>query len=201
MFNTTIVLVTLFSVIILAFPLILSKGSNSPKINNIFEAFSLRDKVELYSFEIKNECSGWSFIIDTPPLTSEVIDECPIFFYIELEDGYQKLPYKDLKSGFKVSVYKREKRIYLTCKSLVDNVSNYHLPSNFLKTIKILVINANKEKEYSKWGCKFKKAILHKKLENAGVDVGNYNDVLGHFTEASYLLQFKGHFRKQHSTN
>jgi hypothetical protein len=149
--------------------------------------------VELLSFDIRHQLPGWSFTIDVPQITEDVLYNSPILFYLESEDKCLKLPFNNATLGYTANVYKNVGKVYVTFKSLNDGVSNFYIPAWHLSKLKILIIKSRDKRIYGDWGAKPSKSPIHKGLLKAGVNINDYEDILGYFSNIA-AIDFKGHF-------
>ncbi|KQC30254.1 hypothetical protein [Flagellimonas eckloniae] len=149
--------------------------------------------VELLSFDLKNQLPGWSFTLDIPQITEEVLYNNPILFYLESESTCLKLPLNNGTLGYTACVYKNTGKVYVTFKSLSDGVSNFYVPAWHLNKLKVLIIKSRDIKIYEDWVTKPGKSTIHKQLIKAGVNINDYEDMLGYFSNIA-TIEFKGHF-------
>ncbi|HMB99398.1 MAG TPA: hypothetical protein VKN14_00015, partial [Flavobacteriaceae bacterium] len=149
--------------------------------------------VELLSFDITHQLPSWSFTIDVPEITEEVLYNNPILFYLESEDTCLKLPFNNGALGYAANVYKNIGKVYVTFKSLSDGVSNFYIPAWHLSKLKILIIKSRDKRIYGDWGAKPDKSPIHKGLIKAGININDYEDILGYFSNIA-AIDFKGHF-------
>ncbi|TXN37280.1 hypothetical protein FVB32_03060 [Flagellimonas hymeniacidonis] len=149
--------------------------------------------VELISFDLKNQLPGWSFSLNVPQITEEVLYNNPILFYLESDETCLKLPLNNASLGYTAGVYKNTGKVYVTFKSLTDGVSNFYVPAWHVRKLKILIIKSRDKRIYGDWGAKPNKSTIHKGLQKAGVNINNYEDILGYFSNIA-AIDFKGHF-------
>ncbi|SDQ21646.1 hypothetical protein [Flagellimonas zhangzhouensis] len=142
--------------------------------------------VELLSFDIREQLPGWSFTLDIPQITEQVLLENPILFYLESEEACLKLPLNNCKMGYRANVFKNVGKIYVTFKSLKDGVSNFYVPPQHLTKLKVLIIKPAKTTIS-------KQMIDNKNLKSAGININDYEDVLGYLSNMA-SIDFKGHF-------
>ncbi|MBS9462716.1 hypothetical protein KIM67_09855 [Flagellimonas sp. 389] len=151
--------------------------------------------VELLSFDLKNQSPGWSFKLDVPQITEEVLYNNPILFYLESNDTCLKLPLNNAILGYSAFVYKNTGKVYVTFKSLADGVSNFYVPAWHLHKLKILIIKSRDKRIYGDWGAKPDKSEIFKGLKKAGININDYEETLGYFSNIA-AIEFKGHFSK-----
>lgn len=188
MFLPMIVWTLFCATIIIVYSLFLCKKENgfSEKKRNV-NGVVFSESIEVHSYELVNNNSSWSYEINAPVLTDEIILNYPVLFYIKTSDGFVRVPNPSRKEGYKVSVSKKEGKVYLSFKSMVDEVSNFHLPSNYLIDLKVMIIKPEDNVSCSEWGAKTKEAIIFNKLRSVGVDVNDYESVLMHFNDLSKI--------------
>ncbi|MFD2100624.1 hypothetical protein [Flagellimonas iocasae] len=180
--------------IIIGYPIYLFNRTSSISNNNGQNSRPLSSNtVELLSFDIRNQLPGWSFTIDVPEITEDVLYNSPILFYLESEEACLKLPFNNATLGYSANVYKNVGKVYVTFKSLNDGVSNFYIPSWHLSKLKILIIKSRDKRIYGDWGAKPNKSPIHKGLLKAGININDYEDILGYFSNIA-AIDFKGHF-------
>jgi hypothetical protein len=150
--------------------------------------------VELLSFDIREHLPGWSFTLDVPQITEEVLLNNPMLFYLESEENCLKLPLNNATLGYTAHVYKNIGKVYVTFKSLQDGVSNFYVPAWHLSKLKILIIKSRDKRIYGDWGTKPEKSPIHQGIAKAGVNIHDYEDMLGYFSNIA-TIDFKGHFK------
>lgn len=183
----TIIWTLICAIIIIGYPLYLLNKSNSMTISQMDQPTNrLANTVELLSFDIREQLPGWSFTLDIPQITEEVLHENPILFYLESEEACLKLPLNNCKVGYRANVYKNVGKIYVTFKSLKDGVSNFYVPPHHLKKLKVLIIKPA-EPSISK------QMVANQNLAHAGININDYEDVLGYLSNLA-RIDFKGHF-------
>ncbi|MEX0313529.1 MAG: hypothetical protein AB3N18_05085 [Allomuricauda sp.] len=183
----TIIWTLICAAIIVGYPMyLLNKSTDTRDKTNAHFFFEASNAVELISFDLQNQLPGWSLNLDVPQITEEVLYNNPILFYLELEDSYTKLPTKNSELGYKANIYKNVGKVYITFKSLADEVSNFYVPAWHLSKLKILIIKPHGN------GITTKHEV-YKKLQRARVNIENYDDVLGHLSNVAQI-NFKGHF-------
>ncbi|WP_036382020.1 hypothetical protein [Muricauda sp. MAR_2010_75] len=190
----TIIWTLVCAAIIIGYPIYLFNRSSSATENDSAHSGPLPcNTVELLSFDITHQLPGWSFTIDVPQITEEVLYNNPILFYLESEDTCLKLPFNNGILGYSASVYKNVGKVYVTFKSLSDGVSNFYIPAWHLSKLKILIIKSRDKRIYGDWGAKPNKSPIHKGLIKAGININDYEDILGYFSNIA-AIDFKGHF-------
>lgn len=190
----TIAWTLICAAIIIGYPIYLFNKSSSIAENNGGNSGPLAgNTVELLSFDIRNQLPGWSFTIDVPEITEDVLYNNPILFYLESEETCLKLPFNNATLGYSANVYKNVGKVYVTFKSLNDGVSNFYIPAWHLSKLKILIIKSRDKRIYGDWGAKPNKSPIHKGLLKAGININDYEDILGYFSNIA-AIDFKGHF-------
>jgi hypothetical protein len=63
-----------------------------------------------------------------------------------------------------------------------------------LSKLKILIIKSRDKRIYGDWGTKPEKSPIHKGITKAGVNIHDYEDMLGYFSNIA-TIDFKGHFK------
>ncbi len=155
-----------------------------PQIDQITDKQS--NTVELLSFDIREQLPGWSFTLDIPQITEEVLRDNPILFYLESDETCLKLPLSNCKMGYRANVYKNVGKVYVTFKSIKDGVSNFYVPPRHLSKLKVLIIKPA-EPSISKT------MVANNNLASAGININDYEDVLGYLSNLA-RIDFKGHF-------
>ncbi|NDV42564.1 hypothetical protein [Flagellimonas sediminis] len=187
----TIIWTLICAAIIIGYPLYLFNKSTAP---NEHLGQTSSNTVELISFDIRDQLPGWSFSIDVPQLTEDIVFNNPVLFYLESENACLKLPLSNTAMGYMAHVHKNVGKVYVTFKSLQDGVSNFYVPAWHLSKLKILIIKSKDNRIYGDWGAKPEKSPLQKRLAKAGVDVHDYEDLLGYVSNIA-TIDFKGHFK------
>ncbi|WP_421808122.1 hypothetical protein [Flagellimonas sp.] len=149
--------------------------------------------VELLSFDIKDQLPGWSFSLNVPQITEEILRKNPILFYLESDKNCLKLPLNNASMGYIANVYKNVGKVYVTFKSLKDGVSNYYVPVSHLKRLKVLIIKSRDERICGSQSTSPSKTAMHNSMAKAGININDYEDVLGYFSNIA-SIDFKGHF-------
>lgn len=194
MLSLTIIWTLICAAIIIGYPLYLfNKSSLTREGKTDHEKNMGSNTVELLSFDIREQLPGWSFTLEVPQLTEEVLCNNPILFYLESENNCLKLPLNNASMGYRASVYKNVGKIYVTFKSLKDGVSNFYVPAWHLSKLKILIIKSNDKRINGDWGAKPSVSPIHKNLTKAGINIHDYEDMLGYFSNIA-AIDFKGHF-------
>lgn len=190
----TIIWTLICATIIIGYPIYLFNKS-SLIIESTKEHASIisSNTIELLSFDLKNQLPGWSFILDVPEITEEILYNYPILFYLESDDNCLKLPLNNASLGYTANVYKNTGKVYITFKSLADGVSNFYVPAWHLSKLKILIIKSRDKKIHGDWEAKSEKSAIHKRLAKAGVNINDYEDILGFFSNIA-AIDYKGHF-------
>ncbi len=190
----TIVWTLICAAVIIGYPIYLFKKSPST-IETIKECshFMASNTVELLSFDLKRLSPGWSFALDVPQITEEVLYNNPILFYLETDDNCLKLPLNNATLGYAANIHKNVGKVYITFKSLSDGVSNFYVPAWHLSKLKILIIKSRDKRIYGDWGAKPDKSLIYKGLKKAGININDYEDILGYFSNIA-AIDFKGHF-------
>ncbi|AWX44922.1 hypothetical protein HME9304_01928 [Flagellimonas maritima] len=157
------------------------------------------NKVELLSFDLKSQSPGWSFKLNVPQITEEVLYKNPILFYLESSDSCLKLPLNNATVGYCAYVYKNTGKVYVTFKSLADGVSNFYVPTSHVSKLKIMIIKSRDKRLYGDWGNQSAKSYIFKELKKAGVNINDYEDTLSYFSNIA-AIEFKGHFKESNKT-
>lgn len=190
----TIIWTLLCAAVIIGYPIYLINKSNTMiKSHHKLYRPSTPNTVELLSFDIREQLPGWSFTLDVPQITETILRNNPILFYLESEDSCLKLPLNNAAMGYKVNVYKNVGKVYVTFKSIKDGVSNFYVPTWHLKKLKVLIIKSKDKRVYGDWEAGSKRSSIHKNLKNSGININDYEDVLGYFSNIT-TIDFKGHF-------
>ncbi len=186
---------TLFcAAVIVGYPIFLyKKSTHLIKTSKERAHIVTNNSVELLSFDIRNQMPGWSFCLDVPQITEEVLFNNPILFYLESDSSCLKLPLNNASLGYTANVYKNVGKVYVTFKSLNDGVSNFYVPNRHLKKLKVLIIKSRDQRIYGDWGAKPNRSHIYKSLKNAGININDYEDVLEYFSNIA-TIDFKGHF-------
>ncbi len=192
----TIIWTLVCAVIIIGYPLYLFNRPSSLANFSKENASGLFNTVELLSFDVTKQLPGWSFTLDVPQITEEVLCNNPILFYLESKDTCLKLPFNNADMGYSANVYKNIGKVYVTFKSLNDGVSNFYVPHNHLSKVKILIIKSKDQRINGDWGAKPEKSPIHRRLRKAGINWNSYEDILGYFSNIA-VIDFKGHFISQ----
>lgn len=190
----TIIWTLVCAIIIIGYPFYLyNKSSTTIKTEEKNNTIPFSDTVELLSFDLRNQPPSWSFILEVPQITEDILYNNPILFYLESDSYCLKLPLNNATMGYTASIHKNTGKVYLTFKSLVDDVSNFCVPSWHLSKLKILIIKSHDKRRYGEWGLKHHKLSLYKELKQADININNYEDVLIYFSNIA-AIDFKGHF-------
>ena len=67
------------------------------------------------------------------------------------------------------------------------------MPAWHLSKLKILIIKSKDKRIYGDWGTKPDVSPIHKGLNKAGINIHDYEDMLGYFSNIA-TIDFKGHF-------
>ena len=187
----TIIWALFCATLILGYPMyLLHKSSRSIEDFNKEQSLLKSDTIELISFDISHFMPGWSFKLDVPQITEEVLQNNPILFYLESSDSCLKLPFNNGAMGYTANIYKNVGRVYVTFKSLVDGVSNFYIPSWHINKLKILVVRTNNLKGDS--NIESKKATIYKAMQKAKVNINNYEEVIEYLSNIA-TIHYKGH--------
>ncbi|WP_318312122.1 hypothetical protein [Flagellimonas crocea] len=190
----TIIWTLVCAALIIGYPIYLLRKSASLIKNHEEQYRPRRSKtVELLSFDIREQLPGWSFTLEVPQITEEILENNAILFYLESDSSCLKLPLKNAKIGYTAKVYKNVGKVYVTFKSIKDGVSNFYVPTWHLRKLKVLIIKSNDKKTYQDWNIDPNKSVIHKNLTKAGININDYEDVLGYFSNIA-SIDFKGHF-------
>ncbi|WP_437399309.1 hypothetical protein [Flagellimonas lutimaris] len=190
----TIIWTLICAAVIIGYPLyLLNKSASSVKSRKELSRTMTLNTVELLSFDIREQLPGWSFTLDVPQITEETLRENPILFYLESDKSCLKLPFNNATMGYTVNVYKNIGKVYVTFKSIKDGVSNFYVPNWHLKKIKILIIKSKDKRICGDWSVTSNKSPIRKNLSKAGININDYEDVLGYFSNIA-SIDFKGHF-------
>ncbi len=151
------------------------------------------DMVELISIDLNHQLPGWSLNLDIPQITEDVLFNNPILFYLESADSYLKLPMKNIDMGYSANIYKNVGKVYITFKSLKDDVSNFYIPTWHLTNLKILIVKPHEHGIMVENGKKNSKHEIYRKLQKAGVNIENYNEVKEYFGNKAEI-SFNGQY-------
>ncbi len=189
----TIIIWTLVcALVIIAYPFFLfRKTAKSLKTVILKEQLSL-ESVSLFSFDLQNNSLGWSFSIDIPELTDEVLFDNTLLFYLETQETCLKLPINNEVLGYSANVFKNVGKVYLTFKCLKDGVSNYNAPSCHLKSLKVLMVQPAKSSTNRFSIYNNRKNGIFRAFRIAGVNIHNYEETLGYLSNFCNI-NFKGH--------
>lgn len=194
MLSLTILWTLICAAIIIGYPIYLFNKSSLLSERTMDHQNNMpSNTVELLSFDIREHLPGWSFTLDVPQITEDVLYNNPILFYLESENNCLKLPLNNATMGYRASVYKNVGRVYVTFKALNDGVSNFYVPAWHLSKLKILIIKSKDKRIYGDWGAKPSVSPIHKGLSKAGINIHDYEDMLGYFSNIA-AIDFKGHF-------
>ncbi|MCK0160876.1 hypothetical protein [Allomuricauda sp. F6463D] len=190
----TIIWTLLCALIIIGYPLYLLKRSatTTKRHGELYEP-KTQNTVELLSFDIREQLPGWSITLDVPQITEEILNNNPILFYLESDESCLKLPLNNATMGYKVNVYKNVGKVYVTFKSVKDGVSNFYIPTWHLKKLKVLIIKSKDKRINGDWDVRSNGSLIHKNLKKSGINVNDYEDVLGYFSNIT-SIDFKGHY-------
>lgn len=181
--------------VILGYPIFLYRKSTKLVRTSKERANVINDNcIELLSFDIRNQLPGWSFSLNVPQITEDVLFNNPVLFYLESDSSCLKLPLNNASLGYTANVYKNVGKVYVTFKSLNDGVSNFYVPNWHLKNLKILIVKSRDQRVYGDWSAKSHSSYIHNSLRNAGINVNDYEDVLEYFSNIA-PIDFKGYFR------
>lgn len=190
----TIIWTLLCAAIIIGYPVYLIKKSPSiMRSHKDTPQSSTQNTVELLSFDIREQLPGWSFTLDVPQITENILRNNPILFYLESENSCLKLPLNNPAMGYKVNVYKNVGKVYVTFKSIKDGVSNFYVPTWHLKKLKVLIIKSEDSRVNGNWETGSNTSMIHKNLKKSGININDYEDVLGYVSNIA-SIDFKGHF-------
>lgn len=196
MLSLTILWTLVCAAIIIGYPIYLFNKS-SPMIEKIdYTKSTVSNTVELLSFDIREQLPGWSFTLEVPQITEDVLQNNPILFYLESEDNCLKLPLNNASMGYRANVYKNIGKVYVTFKSLNDGVSNFYVPSWHLSKLKVLIIKSKDKRIYGDWDAKTNFSTIHTGIAKAGINIHDYEDMLGYFSNIA-TIDFKGHFKSR----
>ncbi len=152
------------------------------------------DMVELISIDLNHQLPGWSLNLDIPQITEDVLFNNPILFYLESADSYLKLPMKNIDMGYSANIYKNVGKVYITFKSLKDDVSNFYVPTWHLTNLKILIVKPFEHVGLAKNNKRTSKQEIYRKLQKSGINIENYNEVLEYFGDKVEI-----NFKRQYS--
>lgn len=189
----TIIWTLVCAAIIIGYPLYLFNRPFAPNVMHKENEKGHSNTVELLSIDITKQLPGWSFTLDVPQITEEVLNNNPILFYLESKEACLKLPLNNTEMGYTANVYKNVGKVYVTFKSLNDGVTNFYVPAWHLSKLKILIIKSNDKKIYGNWSIKSEKSLIHRNLKRAGINWNSYEDILGYLSNIA-AIDFKGHF-------
>ena len=125
----TIIIWTIFcamAIIIYPFFLFNSAIKNSKSSKDDIDFYF--SSIKLFSFDLKDRPAGWSFTIEIPEFTEDILFNHPILFYLETEETCLKLPVFNETLGYSANIFKSIGKAYLTFKCIKDGVSNYNAP-------------------------------------------------------------------------
>lgn len=180
--------------VIIGYPIyLINKSSSALKDHEQSCGDNSPNTVELLSFDIREQLPNWSFSIDVPQITEEVLHKNSILFYLESDDSCLKLPLSNSCIGYTAKVYKNVGKVYVTFKSLKDGVTNFYVPTWHLKKLKILIIKSKDSSTSSNWDSKVIKPVVQNNLKSEGININDYEDMLGYLSNIA-LIDFKGHF-------
>lgn len=180
--------------VIIGYPIyLINKSSTALRDHEQSCASKTQNTVELLSFDIREQLPNWSFSIDVPQITEEVLNKNSILFYLESDDSCLKLPLSNSSVGYTAKVYKNVGKVYVTFKSLKDGVTNFYVPTWHLKKLKILIIRSKDIRINGNWETKLNKSVMQNNLAKAGININDYEDMLGYFSNIA-SIDFKGHF-------
>lgn len=190
----TIIIWTLICAIaIIAYPIFLSNKKTNSKAYSKRKNENLGlESLMLFSFDLKNRPLGWSFTLEIPELTENILMEDIIYFYLETEETCLKLPVHNEARGYTANVFKNVGKVYLTFKCIKDGVSNYSAPMCHLKSLKVLIIkseNLNPKNGSINNGVRHS---LHNILRASGINIHNYEQTLEYLSNFCQI-DFKGY--------
>ena len=190
----TIIWTLICAAVIIGYPLyLLNKSASVLKSHRENSTRKEPNTVELLSFDITEQLPGWSFSLDVPQITEQILRENPVLFYLESEDTCLKLPLNNARMGYKANVYKNVGKVYVTFKSLKDGVSHFYVPNWHLSKLKVLIIKSKDKRIYGKQQASPRKSVIDKNLAEAGININDYEDVLGYLSNIA-SIDFKGHY-------
>lgn len=190
----TIIWTLICAAVIIGYPIyLINKSASIRRGHKKFHQPVEPNTVELLSFDIREQLPSWSITLDVPQITEEILHRNPILFYLESNESCIKLPMNNARMGYTANVYKNVGKVYVTFKSIKDGVSNFYVPNWHLKKLKILIIKSRDKRIYGDWGIKTNKTTIHKSLTEAGINIHDYEDVLGYLSNIA-SIDFKGHF-------
>nr|WP_299382825.1 hypothetical protein [Allomuricauda sp.] len=146
-------------------------------------AIKASHKLELLSFDIRDQLPGWSVSLEVPQITEDVLGHCPILFYLETEETFLKLPVNNQALGYTAEVYKNTGKVYLTFKCLKDSVSNFHVPCWHATHLKILIIKPRLLGSLAPQSNTSYKTLVHQTLQAAKINLSQYGEVLSYFEQ------------------
>lgn len=178
--------------IILAYPLYLTLRANGRNHKSKPQGLPfLGDSVELYSFDLSKRNNAWSFTLEIPEITEEVLRSHQIFCYLETEETCLKLPVHNATKGYTADVFQNIGKVYVTFKCLFDGVSNYNTPKCHIKSLKMILV---KRRRKAKRNEITSHDALRSRLREIGVNLNSYEDTVGYLSSLAQV-EFKG-FRK-----
>jgi len=190
----TIIWTLICAAVIIGYPLyLLNKSASVLKNHQENSTSKAPNTVELLSFDITEQLPGWSFSLDVPQITEEILRENPVLFYLESEKTCLKLPLNNATMGYKANVYKNVGKVYVTFKSLKDGVSHFYVPASHLSKLKVLIIKSKDKRIYGEQLSSPGKTAINKNMTKAGININDYEDVLGYLSNIA-SIDFKGHF-------
>src|SRR5690606_9877597 len=148
MLSLTILWTLVCAAIIIGYPIYLFNKSSSMIEKVEYPKSTVSNTVELLSFDIREQLPGWSFTLDVPQITEDVLHNNPILFYLESDDNCLKLPLNNASMGYRANDYKNIGKAYVTFKTVNDGVSNFYVPSWHLSKRKVLIIKTKDKRIY-----------------------------------------------------
>ena len=184
--------------IVLAYPLYLNARTKQKSDKSKPRGLPfLGDSVELYSFDLSERSNTWSFVLDIPEITEEVLKSHLIFSYLETEETCLKLPIHNASKGYTASVFQNIGKVYLTFKCLFDGVSNYNTPKCHVKSLKIILVKKRKNTKRNEIASH--DALRHR-LREIGVNLNSYEDTVCYLSSLAQV-EFKGFRKNAFATN
>ncbi|MEM9078329.1 MAG: hypothetical protein AAGC43_14900 [Bacteroidota bacterium] len=189
----TIIIWTLVcAIIIIVYPIFLFGKSSRIDFSEKQDDLLPLDSINLFSFDLKDRPLGWSFTIEIPELTEEVLFDNTVLFYLETEETCIKLPVNNESLGYTANVFKNVGKIYLTFKCIKDGVSNYSAPMCHLKSLKVLVVGPKFLYPKNKSIYQNEKYTIYNILKASRVNIHNYEETLEYLSNFCEI-EFKGY--------
>ncbi len=186
----TIIIWTLIcATAIIGYPIFLyNKGAKSNYLPNHHDKLLL-DSIILLGIDLKNRPPGWSFTLEIPELTEDILFSHTVLFYLETEETCLKLPINNETLGYSANIFKNVGKAYLTFKCVKDGVSNFTAPMCHLKSLKVLIVKQEIQPSNNFSVYSSEKYSLLYMLRATGVNIHQYEETLeylSNFCEIDY---------------